>query len=172
MAEFKNFGRQLLNWFQKQKGGINHWFETDERIRFALVGIANMALRYLFFAFLILLFSEKNYQQLLLATWLISSVWAFFSYKYLVFQSSGSHVKEYLKSIAVWTVSYFINAVLLDVLVAGIKMNVYLAQGAAVAVIVVVNYLLFKHFAFKQPQPLNTWEKLLRIFDVFGRFSA
>lgn len=169
MAGIKLLTTRIFNWFQKEKSYLEHWFDIDERIRFALAGIVNMVLRYLFFAFLVLFFSEKKYQLLLFATWLISSVWAFYSYKYLVFQSSGSHFKEYLKSIAVWTVSYFINAALLAVWVGRLGGNVYLAQGGAVAVIVVINYLLFKHFAFKQPKPLTGWERFLRIFDVFSR---
>lgn len=169
MAGIKVLRTQFINWFQKEKSYFNHWFETDERIRFALVGIANMGLRYLFFAFLIFLFSAKNYQILLLATWLISSIWAFFSYKFLVFRTSGNHIKEYLKSIAVWTISYFINASILAALVGTLHLNVYLAQGIAITVIVIINYLLFKYYAFKQPKPLSGWERFLRMFDVFSR---
>lgn len=162
---------RLSDWLKKEKSYIDHWNETDERIRFGLAGIANMGLRYLFFAVTIALFGKHYYQLWLLLTWLISSIWAFFMYKNLVFQSKGNHWREYGKSLLVWFVSYFINAALLSMTVSRWQWNIYVAQGTAILIIVVVNYLLFKHFAFRQPRPLKVWEKLLRFFDVFGLSS-
>jgi GtrA-like protein. len=43
-----------------------------------------------------------------------------------------------------------------------------LAQAAAIAVIMVINYVLFKYFAFKQPKPQTRWEKILDFFNVFS----
>lgn len=50
----------------------------DEKVRFVIAGIVNMAIRYLIFVLLGLAFSVSRYQLVLLATWLLSSVIAFF----------------------------------------------------------------------------------------------
>lgn len=148
---------------------INRWFAIDERVRFVIVGIANMGLRYLLFALFLALFSERYYQYELLAVWLMSSVWAFYLYKILVFCSNGNHLHEYLKSVAVWSLSYVINAALLSWLREGMQLNLYLAQAIVIVILVVINYLLFKHFAFSAPHRLKWWERMLRFFDIFGR---
>ena len=136
------------------------WFLIDEKVRFVIAGIVNMAIRYLIFVLLGLAFSVSRYQLVLLATWLLSSVIAFFSYKHLVFRTEGNHLKEFVKSLLIWCLSYVLNAALLEVLAGRLAWNVYLAQAAAIVLIVVVNYLLFKHFAFR---PM--WRKYIYELD-------
>lgn len=104
-------------------------------------------------------FSTLHYQIVLLLTWFLSSFIAFAAYKILVFNTVGNHVREYLKSIMIWSLSYLLNAGILEVLAGWLALNVYLAQAAAIAVIMVINYVLFKYFAFKQPKPQTRWEK-------------
>ena len=159
-----------LGLVKKEKTCLDHWFEIDERIRFVLTGGANMGIRYVVFALLVWIFSSIHYQWLLAMTWLLSTVWAYFSYKYLVFQTAGNHWKEYFKSVMVWCLSYLINAGMLAFLTGLGKMNVYLAQALSIVVITIVNYLLFKHFAFRgSPAPLSFWEKMLQFFDVLKK---
>lgn len=159
-----------MGWLIKEKEAVSRWYETDERIRFIIVGMANMAIRYLIFVLIGVFFSLLHYQYVLAFSWLLSSVTAFFAYKILVFRTDGNHFKEYLKCIATWTVSYVINVGMLQFLAAGMKMNVYAAQAVAIVIITIINYLLFKHFAFKQePKKLTWWEKILKFTDVFGK---
>ena len=140
------------------------WYLIDEKVRFVIAGIVNMAIRYLIFVLLGLFFSVSRYQLILLTTWLLSSVIAFFSYKYLVFRTEGNHLKEFVKSLLIWCLSYVLNAALLEVLAGRLAWNVYLAQAAAIVLVVAVNYLLFKHFAFRQQKKsllehlYNLWE--------------
>lgn len=142
----------------------NQWFAIDEKIRFIIAGICNMGIRYVVFVILGLMFGIGHYQLILLAAWFFSSFIAFFSYKILVFQTEGNHLKEYGKSLLIWTLSYFINAFLLEGLAAGLGWNVYLAQALAIVIITVVNYLLFKYFAFAERKKswlehlYNLWE--------------
>lgn len=154
----------ILSWFQKEKTYLSNWFAIDERIRFIIVGFGNTVIRYLIFVFLGVLTSIERYQFILLASWLLSSLTAFLAYKILVFATAGNHLKEYLKSLLIWTLSYILNAGMLGVLVGALGLNAYLAQGLAIAVITVINYLLFKHFAFKQKK-VTFWEKVYGIFE-------
>ena len=149
----------------KKEGNMaRRWFLIDEKVRFVIAGIVNMAIRYLIFVLLGLFFSVSRYQLILLTTWLLSSVIAFFSYKHLVFRTEGNHLKEFVKSLLIWCLSYVLNAALLEVLAGRLAWNVYLAQAAAIVLIVAVNYLLFKHFAFRQQKKsllehlYNLWE--------------
>lgn len=140
------------------------WFALDEKVRFVIAGICNMGIRYLIFVLLGLAFMVNRYQIILLATWLSSSVIAFLSYKYLVFRTEGNHIKEFVKSFLIWCLSYVLNALLLGFLVGRLQWNVYAAQGLVIILIVVINYLLFKHFAFKKQKEswlehlYNLWE--------------
>ena len=156
----------LKNILLKEKNLPQHWFTIDERVRFAITTSCNMGLRYLIFVALVFAFGNLHYQLTLLFMWLISSFIAFYSYKKLVFATHGNHLQEYLKSISIWTLSYFINAGLLSLLVGKLMLNLYLAQGIAISFLLVINYLLFKHFAFSHPHKLNWWEKLLSMFDI------
>ena len=143
---------------------MKNWFKIDEKIRFIITGIFNMFLRYVIFVFLGIGLGTSHYQLVLLASWLLSSVVAFLSYKHLVFQTEGNHIKEFIKSVLIWIVSYFINAALLMLLVGYFALNTYLAQGMAIILIVVINYTLFKYFAFKQRK--KTWlERLYNLWD-------
>lgn len=141
------------------------WFSIDERIRFVIVGLGNTVIRYLIFVVLGLLFSVSRYQLILLSSWLLSSFTAFFAYKVLVFGTEGNHLKEYLKSLMIWTLSYIINALMLELLIKLVGLNAYVSQALAIMSITVINYLLFKHFAFKKEKKLTFWEKLYSIFD-------
>ena len=141
-----------------------HWFLLDEKVRFVIVGTFNMGLRYVIFTVLCLFFVADRYQQNLLATWALSSVAAFLAYKYLVFGTRGSHLREFAKSVLIWCLSYAVKAVLLWLLAGRLQWNVYLAQGVAIALLIVINYLLFKHFAFSAHEKTllerlyNLWE--------------
>ena len=135
-----------------------NWFLIDEKVRFLVLAMTNMFFRYVLFVFLGALFSVLHYQAVLVLTWALSSVVAFFSYKILVFRTEGNHLKEYGKSLLIWCLSYFVNAMKL-------LWNVYVAQGMAILFLAAVNYLLFKHFAFKQPRKRTLLERLYNLWE-------
>ncbi len=126
-----------------------HWFTLDEKIRFAIMAAINMFLRFVIFTGLGLMYSPQHYQILLAITWFVSSFIAFACYKFLVFSAEGNHLPQYLKSLAIWIFSYFINVFLLGFMVEELLWNPYAAQALAICFLLVTNYLLFKHFAFK-----------------------
>ena len=59
---------------------------------------------------------------------------------------------------------YIINAFLLALFVGDFLWNTYAAQAVAVAIIVVVNYLLFKYFAFHH-RPKSLLERIYNLWD-------
>lgn len=142
-----------------------NWFLIDEKVRFLVLAMTNMFIRYVLFVILGALFSVLHYQAVLVLTWALSSVVAFLSYKVLVFRTEGNHLKEYGKSLLIWCLSYFVNALILWLLVEKFLWNVYVAQGVAILFLAVVNYLLFKHFAFKQPRKRTLLERLYNLWE-------
>ena len=76
-----------------------NWFLIDEKVRFLVLAMTNMFIRYVLFVVLGALFSVLHYQAVLVLTWALSSVVAFLSYKVLVFRTEGNHLKEYGKSL-------------------------------------------------------------------------
>lgn len=143
----------------------SRWFLLDERIRFIIVGMGNTLIRYLIFVVMGIALSISHYQFILASSWVLSSVTAFFAYKIFVFKTKGNHWKEYGKSLLIWSLSYLINAGILELLVKGVALNPYLSQAIAILLITVVNYLLFKHFAFRQQKKQTFWERLYNIVD-------
>ena len=57
-------------------------------------------------------------------------------------------MKEYLKCCTTWAVSYVLNALILEVFVKYLEINVYLAQFISLFVVSASTYVLFKFFAF------------------------
>lgn len=81
--------------------------------------------------------------------WGLSSVVSFNAQKYLVFQSCGNSLKEYLKCCAGWFLGYLLNAALLEVAVSELSLNIFAAQIIANLCSAISTYILFKKFAFK-----------------------
>ena len=128
----------------------NTWFNLDDKIRFLFVGGFNFGVSYLMYAVFCLLLGESAYQIALIFAWALSSIISFTTQRYLVFESRGNWIKEYLKCCTTWFCSYLVNAFLLEAFVRFIHLNVYVAQFIATFAAAVLTYILFKTFAFKK----------------------
>lgn len=130
----------------------NFWFRLPDKLRYVLVGGFNATVQYLLFALFLWLMGTSKYQFALILSWVISSISSFTTQKVFVFCTKGSFtnwIREYIKCCGVWIVSYFINAVVLDLLVRLAAINPYGAQIIAIACTTITGYILFKYFAFK-----------------------
>ena len=131
----------------------NFWFALPDKIRFVLVGGFNATVQYLLFALFLWLLGEQKYQFSLVLSWIISSLSSFATQKIFVFCTKGNLAKwiqEYIKCVGVWVTSYFINAVILDLLVRFAGISPYIAQIIAIACTTISSYILFKYFAFRK----------------------
>ena len=141
--------KYLINLFWR---AWNLWFRLPDKIRFLLVGGFNATVQYLIYACFLYFWNEEKFQEALVLSWIISSISSFATQKIFVFCTKGKFVdwlKEYVKCLGVWVISYFINAIILGCLVNLAEMNAYLAQIVAIACTTVTSYILFKYFAFK-----------------------
>lgn len=76
---------------------------------------------------------------------------SFTTYKYLVFRSPGRWLAEYLRSYLVYGGSALIGIMLLWLLVDGLRLPIWLAQGLAIILTVIASYLGHDRFTFRRP---------------------
>lgn len=145
MLCLKCYNRRM-NYLAKIK---EFWFTLSDKIRFLIVGGFNAGVSYALYAILVLFLGESFYQISLALAWMISSVVSFFTQKYCVFNVEGNIFKQYLKCCTTWFFSYLINAVLLELFVKHLFINVYFAQIVATLSCALFTYVLFKQFAFR-----------------------
>ncbi|MCQ2789085.1 MAG: GtrA family protein [bacterium] len=129
---------------------INFWFSLSDKIRFLFVGGFNFAFAYFLFIVMTLIIGKEHYQLDLVLSWLLSSFVSYTTQKTLVFCTKGNIIKEYFKCFTSWMVSYAVNALLLELFVGVLSINVFVSQFFATGMAAVVTYILFKFFAFKQ----------------------
>ncbi len=128
---------------------LNHWFKLDDKIRYIFVGGFNFCVSYLIYALFCYIFGISFYQWALVLSWVISSLISFTTQKLLVFKGGKNWFSEYIKCCSTWTISYIINALLLEIIVKYIGINIYLGQLIATLTVAFITYILFKKFAFK-----------------------
>lgn len=127
----------------------NSWCKIPDKIRFLVIGAINAGISYVIFAVAVYLIGEQYYQVCAALQWILSSFISFTNQKVFVFCTKGNWIKEYLRCCMTWLVSYLLNALILEVFVKYIDINVYLAQFLAIFTVSVVTYVLFKYFAFR-----------------------
>ena len=129
---------------------MNIWFKLPDFIRFIIIGGINAAISYVIFIIAILLLGKGHYQICVALQWILSSVPSYLNQKFFVFCTKGNYIKEYLKCCSTWVVSYFLNAITLEVLVRYVLKNVFIAQLLSIFIVSIVTYILFKVFAFRR----------------------
>ena len=128
------------------------WCSISDKIRFLIIGAINAGISYIIYAIAVFMLGEAHYQICVALQWIISSVFSFTNQKLFVFCTKGHWLKEYLKCCTTWVISYFVNAVLLEIIVKFFIRNVYIAQILSIFLASIVTYVLFKYFAFKHKE--------------------
>ena len=111
------------------------WFSLPRPIRFIITGGYNTAAAYLIFALTLFLLGKGRYQAALFIADILSSFNSYLAQKFLVFETQGEYVKEYLKAMSVWLAGYLINALLLHFLAGGLHLNVLLGQFVSLGLV-------------------------------------
>ena len=128
----------------------NFWFDLPRVLRYLFTGGYNFVVSFIIFAILIFILTENHSQICLILSYLISSFNSYFSQKFLVFQTKGNYVQEYLKCSITWFIAYILNAGLLKFFFDFLGINVYISQFVSLSTVAIVTYILFKHFSFSQ----------------------
>lgn len=134
---------------------LNFGFSISEKIRFLIIGTVNASFSYGIYSIICLIFGEKIYQTALGLSWVLSSVLSFSLQKNLVFRSKNNWFKEYLKCCTTWIISYILNAVLLEIFVRYLCINIFFAQLVSTLLAAILTYILFKFYTFKNSENLS-----------------
>ncbi len=127
----------------------NLWCKIPDKIRFLVVGGINAGISYVIFAIALYLLGNPHYRLCVILQWVLSSVLSYFNQKFFVFCTRGNYLKEYFKCCSTWAVSFFLNVIILELLVQFVIKNVYISQFLAIFIVSIVTYVLFKYFAFR-----------------------
>ena len=128
----------------------NMWCKIDDKIRFLFIGAVNAGISYVIYVIALFLLGQEHYQLCVALQWGISSIFSYLNQKFFVFCTKGNYLREYLKCCTTWLVSYFINVVILELLMQYVFDNAFIAQFISIFLVSVVTYVLFKYFAFKK----------------------
>ena len=122
----------------------------SQELRFVVVGAYNTAFGLALYLLLFGLLEHRfHYMLLLTVNYILGTLNGYLAYKFLVFRSSSGFLAEYVRFNAVHLVGIVINYIALPVLVEIFRLTPFLAQGIIIAVLIVMNYFLHKHFTFR-----------------------
>lgn len=123
----------------------------SQEVRFVVVGAYNTAIGLALYLLLFGLLEHRfHYMLLLTVNYILGTLNGYLAYKLLVFRSSSGYLAEYVRFNAVHLAGIVINYIALPVLVEVVHLTPFLAQGIIVAVLIVMSYVLHKHFTFRQ----------------------
>jgi putative flippase GtrA len=122
----------------------------SQELRYVVVGAYNTAFGLLLYFLLFgLLERSAHYLVLLTANYVLGTLNGYIAYKLLVFRSGNSPFLEYLRFNMVHLAGAGVNYLALPALVEIVGFSPFVAQGMIVAALIVVSYVLHKHFTFK-----------------------
>ena len=98
-----------------------------------------------------------NYLVILVIAWFPSVANAYFGYRWFVFRSKGSIVRELPRFSLVYIGTLIMGLIALPILLRILPFSIYVTQALYTAVMVVASYLSHKYFSFsKRPRTLAT----------------
>ena len=124
---------------------FHFWMRFPEKLRYLLVGGYNTVVSYALYA--LFLWSWGHPQWALFLSFLIASINSYWTQKIYVFNTKGNVLKEYIRCLFSWGVSYLLNALLLEGFL-WLKWNEYWAQLVALALVTINSYLMLKYIYF------------------------
>jgi len=120
-----------------------------EKLLYLLVGGWNTLFGYGLYAGLVWVFGRDAYWWLLVPTSLIAVTQNYVAYKFIVFRTKGSWIREYAKFWLVYLPYLGLNLLVLPGLVSFLGLDPRIAQAAFVMVAFVITYFAHKHFTFR-----------------------
>jgi len=120
-----------------------------EQVLYLIVGAWNTLFGYLVWALLqYLLHDYVYYLAILIIAWFPAVLNAFFCYRWFVFRSKGSIVRELPRFSLVYVVTLCISLVGLPILLQVLPFSIYVTQALFTAAMVIASYLGHKYFSF------------------------
>lgn len=121
-------------------------FSLLKKIKFGLTGLLNTVFGYTVYAGLV--YSDVSVEISLFLSTVCGVLFNFFTFSKVVFNARFTLISS-IKYILVYMILYGINLLLIDAIIAISKLNPYVAQFAALLLIVPISWLLLNYFVFK-----------------------
>ena len=130
-------------------GPARFYFRRREQLLYLAVGGWNTVFGYAVWAGLqFLLGSHLHYLVVVLISWPIAVLNAYVGYRYIVFRSRGSILREFPRFSLVYVVTLVVNLALLPIALHVLPLNIYAVQALLTVLVVVCSYLSHKYFSF------------------------
>ena len=131
-------------------GPARFYFRRREQLLYLVVGGWNTVFGYCIWAALqFLLGNHLHYLVVVLISWPIAVLNAYVGYRYIVFRSRGSILREFPRFSLVYVVTLVVNLALLPIALHVLPLNIYAVQALLTVLVVVCSYLSHKHFSFR-----------------------
>jgi putative flippase GtrA len=125
------------------------YFRRREQLLYLVVGGWNTVFGYGVWAVLqLLLGNHLHYLLVVMLAWPIAVLNAYIGYRYVVFRSRGSILREFPRFSLVYVVTLVVNLALLPIALHVLPLNIYAVQALLTVLVVVCSYLSHKHFSF------------------------
>ncbi len=125
----------------------------DQRVAFLIVGAVNTVFGFLCFAGFLLLLGPTLYLVALVCAHVISVLFAFVLYRFLVFRVRGHVMADLWRFETVYLSALAVNFALLPVLVEIADLPVLLAQALIVFITSVMSWVGHKRYSFRRSAP-------------------
>ena len=128
---------------------VRFYFRRREQLLYLVVGGWNTVFGYGVWALMqFLLGGYLHYLVVIVLAWPIAVLNAYVGYRYIVFRSRGSILREFPRFSLVYVVTLVVNLALLPIALHVLPLNIYAVQALLTVLVVVCSYLSHKHFSF------------------------
>jgi putative flippase GtrA len=129
---------------------VRFYFRRREQLLYLVVGGWNTVFGYGIWAFLqFLLGNHLHYLVVVLISWPIAVLNAYVGYRYIVFRSRASILREFPRFSLVYVVTLVVNLALLPIALHVLPLNIYAVQALLTVLVVVCSYVSHKQFSFR-----------------------
>src|SRR5664280_2560824 len=133
---------------------VRFYFRRREQLLYLVVGGWNTVFGYGIWAVLqFLLGNHLHYLVVVLISWPIAVLNAYVGYRYIVFRSRDSILREFPRFSLVYVVTLVVNLALLPIALHVLPLNIYAVQALLTVLVVVCSYLSHKQFSFRNRHP-------------------
>lgn len=130
---------------------VRFYFSRREQLLYLAVGGWNTVFGYAVWALMqFLLGPYLHYLVVVVLSWPIAVLNAYLGYRYIVFRSRGSVLRELPRFSVVYFVMLMVNLALLPVALRVLPFNIYGVQASFTVVVVVCSYLAHKYYSFRR----------------------
>lgn len=128
---------------------VRFYFRRREQLLYLVVGGWNTVFGYGVWALLQLVLGDRlHYLVIVVMAWPMAVLNAYLGYRYLVFRSRGSILRELPRFSLVYVTSLIVGLVALPILLNVLPLSIYVVQALLTVIVVIASYVSHKYFSF------------------------